>query len=113
MIGFLFNGVKRTMRLPAKKALAYIKETHTILHRKAILLKSIQAIVRRLRHASVILPAAKGFFTPINTALWGNPKIVGLGANLELRAALEVWGFLQWISMLWLSICSQEEILYF
>jgi hypothetical protein len=33
-IGFLFDGVKRTVRLPAKKALAYIKETHTVLHPK-------------------------------------------------------------------------------
>jgi hypothetical protein len=30
MIGFLFNGMKRTVRLLAKKALAYIKETHTV-----------------------------------------------------------------------------------
>ncbi len=77
------------MRLPAKKALAYIKETHTFLRRKTIPLKSLQAIVRRLRHASVISLAAKRLFTPINTALQGNPKIVGLGATLELRAALE------------------------
>jgi hypothetical protein len=89
MIGFLFEGVKRTVRLPAKKALAYIKEMHTVLCRKTIPLKSLHAIVGRLHHASVILPAAKGFFTPINTALQGNPKIVGLGASLELRAALE------------------------
>jgi hypothetical protein len=89
MIGFLFDGVKRTLRLPAKKALAYIKEMHTVLHQKTIPLKSLQAIVGRLHHASVILPAAKGFFTPINTALQGNPKIVGLGATSALCTALE------------------------
>jgi hypothetical protein len=74
MIGFLFDGVKRTVHLPAKKVLAYIKETHTILRQNTIPIKSLQAIVGRLRHASVILPAAKGFFTSINTALQGNPK---------------------------------------
>ncbi len=89
MIGFLFDGMQRTVRLPTKKALAYIKETHTILRRKMIPLKILQAIIRRLQHASVILPTAKGFFTPINTALQGNPKIVGLGATSELCAALE------------------------
>jgi hypothetical protein len=89
MIGFLFNSMKRTVRLPTKKMLAYISETHTVLHRKRIPLKSLQAIIGGLRHASVIFPAAKGFFTPINTALRGNPKIVGLGATLELRPALE------------------------
>jgi len=30
MIGFVFDGVKRTMHLPPVKAAAYIKETHTI-----------------------------------------------------------------------------------
>ncbi len=89
MIGFLLDGVKRTVHLTPKKVLVYIKETHIVLHHKTIPLKSLQAIVGRLRHASVILLAAKGFFTPINTALQGNPKIIGLGATSELRVALE------------------------
>jgi hypothetical protein len=37
----------------------------------------------------VILPAAKRFFTPINTALRGNPKVIGLGKSSEVRAALQ------------------------
>jgi hypothetical protein len=74
LIGFLFDGIKRTVRLPAMKVQTYIKETHTILRQKTISLKSLQAIAGRLRHLSVILPVAKGFFTPINTALRGNPK---------------------------------------
>ncbi len=69
MIGFLFDGATRTVRLPAKKAKAYIKEAHKVLRRKTVQLKSMQALVGKLRHASIILPAAKGFFTPINTAL--------------------------------------------
>ena len=89
MIGFIFDGVKRTVRLPARKALAYIKEAHKILRRKTVPLKALQMLVGKLRHASIILPAATGFFTPINTALRGSPKIVGLGASSELRAALE------------------------
>jgi len=31
MIGFVFDGVKRTVHLPPAKAMAYIKETHTML----------------------------------------------------------------------------------
>ncbi len=89
MIGFIFDGVKRTVRLPAAKAMAYIKEAHKVLHRKAVPLKSLQMLVGKLRHALVILPAAKGFFAPINTAIGGSPKIIGLGAALELRATLE------------------------
>ncbi len=52
-------------------------------------LKSLQMLVGKLRHAAVILPAAKGFFTPINTAMRGSPNIIGLGAASELRTALE------------------------
>ncbi len=33
MIGFKFDGVKRTVRLPVAKAMAYIKEAHKVLRR--------------------------------------------------------------------------------
>jgi hypothetical protein len=89
MIGFKFDGVKRTVRLPATKAMAYIKEAHKVLCKKTVPLKLLQMLVGKLRHALVILPAAKGFFMPINTAMRGSPKIIGLGAALELRTALE------------------------
>ena len=89
MIGFLFDGIRRTVRLPPAKAKAYIAEAHKVLRRKTVPLKVLQALVGKFRHASIILPAAKGFFTPINTALRGNPKIIGLGRSSEVRAALE------------------------
>jgi hypothetical protein len=41
------------------------------------------------RHASIILPLAKGFFLPINNAIRESPKCIGLSANLEVRKALE------------------------
>ena len=41
MIGFLFDGIKRTVQLPHAKALAYIKETHQIFHRKSVPLKDL------------------------------------------------------------------------
>jgi len=46
-------------------------------------------LVGKLRHASIILPATKGFFSPLNDAMRGNPKLIGLGANSEVRRALE------------------------
>ncbi len=36
MIGFHFNGIKRTVHLPAEKARAYIKEAHTVLRQKTV-----------------------------------------------------------------------------
>jgi hypothetical protein len=88
MIGFIFDGIKHTVRLPPAKVIAYIKEVHKLLRRKSAPLKSMQTIVGKLQHLSVILPAAKGFFTPINTVLRGNPPIIGLGKASNVRAAL-------------------------
>ena len=45
MIGFVFDGVKRTVHLPPAKAAAYIKETHTLLRRKTVPLKKLQMLV--------------------------------------------------------------------
>ena len=89
MIGFEFDGIRRTVRLPAEKAQAYIKEVHKVLRRKYVPLKTLQMLVGKLRHASVILPAARGFFTPINAAMRGSPKLIGLGANSDVRLALQ------------------------
>ncbi len=58
MIGFIFDGIKWTVRLPPAKAAAYIKEMHRILRRKSVPLKDHQTLVGKLRHASIILPAA-------------------------------------------------------
>ena len=46
-------------------------------------------LVGKLRHALIILPAARGFFSPLNEAMRGSPKLIGLGANSEVRRALE------------------------
>ncbi len=89
MIGFTFDGIKRTIQLPPVKAKAYIKETHRILHQKLVQLKDLQTLVGKLRHAFIILPAARGFFTPINAAMKGVTKVVGLGKASDIRAALE------------------------
>jgi hypothetical protein len=89
MIGFRFDGIKQTVHLPPEKPLSYVKETHRILHRKRVPIKTMQGVVGKLRHASIILPAARCFFTPINAAMKGSPKHITLGANSKVRAALE------------------------
>jgi len=45
-------------------------------------------LVGRLQHAARILPASRGFFTPLYNALKGLPDSVGLGKNSEVRHAL-------------------------
>ena len=86
MIGFRFCGIKRTVCLPAAKAKRFIKETHTMLRRKRIPLKLLQTVVGKLRHAAVILPAARGFFTPINNIM--NTKERSITLNIDAKSAL-------------------------
>jgi hypothetical protein len=88
MIGFRFNGIKQMVRLPPAKAAAYIKELHWILHLKSVQLKDLQTLVGKLCHASIILPAARGFFTPINAEMQGGLKKIGVGQRSDIRAAL-------------------------
>jgi hypothetical protein len=89
MIGFAYDGVKQTVHLPQAKVLVYIKETHKMLWRKTVPFKQLQMLVGKLRHASIIILAAKGFFLPINDAMQGSPKHIGLSANSKVRKALE------------------------
>jgi hypothetical protein len=84
MIRFSFDGVKHMVHLPLAKAIAYIKEIHRILIQKSVPLKTLQGVVGKIRHTSIILPAVRGFFTPIIAAMRGSPKSVGLGANSKV-----------------------------
>jgi hypothetical protein len=60
-----------------------------MLRQKTVPLKKLQMLVRKLWHASTILSVAKGFFTPLNDAMRGSPKLIGLGTDSEVRRALE------------------------
>ncbi len=88
MIGFRFNGIKRTVCLPPAKAAVYIKEMDWILRPKSVPLKNLQTLVGKLCHAFIILLAAQGFFTPINAAMQKGLKKIGLGQRSDIRAAL-------------------------
>ncbi len=88
MIGFTFDGIKQTVCLPPDKAQAYLKETHKVLRWTSVPLKTLQTLVGKLRHASIIIPAAPSFFTPINAAMRGNPQRIGLDKSSDFRAAL-------------------------
>jgi hypothetical protein len=51
-------------------------------------LKRYRKIIGKLRHVALILPGTKGLFLPVNKALLGDPALIGLGKNSELRAVL-------------------------
>ena len=83
MIGFEFNGITRTVRLQEDKSRSYTKEAHAMLRRKRIPIKTFQATVGKLRHAALILPAACGFFTPLNNILKAPEKSITLGEDAQ------------------------------
>ena len=88
ILGFLLDGRHRTVELPADKAADILKEVKAITRKSQVPLKRFQKIVGKLRHVAIILPAAKGMFTPINDAMKGSPKSIGLPKNGTVRVAL-------------------------
>jgi len=88
ILGYILDGIARTVQLPQERADDLIKEVQAILKKKRVQLQRFRSIVGRLQHAARILPAAKAFFTPLYNALHGLPDSIGLGANGEIRQAL-------------------------
>jgi hypothetical protein len=88
ILGFMLNGVDRTVWLAEAKAQAIAEEISKVLRKSRVPLKRFRSLMGRLQHAARILPAAKGMFSPLNKATKGEPKEVGLGKQSETRAAL-------------------------
>jgi hypothetical protein len=88
ILGFLINGVDRTVRLAEAKAQAIAAEIVAVLRKTHVNLKRFRSLLGKLQHAARILPAAKGLFTPLNRATKNEPKSIGLGRDSEVRAAL-------------------------
>jgi hypothetical protein len=88
MLGYLPEGVTRTVQLPPDQAMDLLKEIRSILKKQCVPLKRFRSIAGRLQYAPRILPAARAFFTPINWALRGLPSFVGLSRSGEVWHAL-------------------------
>jgi hypothetical protein len=88
ILGFEFDGIARTVRVPKDKADDIVAELRRLITKKHAPLKAIQQIAGKLRHVSNILPSARSLFTPLNRAMAGATMNVGLGAKSEICAAL-------------------------
>jgi hypothetical protein len=88
VLGYMLDGIRRTVQLPTDRAEDLLKEIRSILRKQRVPIKRFRSIAGRLQHAARILPAARAFFTPINMALRGMPSFVGLCRNGETRHAL-------------------------
>jgi hypothetical protein len=89
VLGFLLDGKGRTVRLSQDKAGRICLELTWLLKNNQIPLKRfLSRSVGKISNATRILLAAKGLLTPLFWALWGDPKMIGLGKDSELRGAL-------------------------
>jgi hypothetical protein len=85
IIGFTFDGIKRTFHLPPAEATAFIKVTHGLLCRTLAPLKTLQTL---LVNSGMRPLFACSFFSPINAAMHGGGKKIGLGQSSDIRSAL-------------------------
>jgi hypothetical protein len=88
ILGYMLDGIARTIQLPQDRADNLLKEVRAILKKTRVPLTRFRSIVGRLQHAARILPVAKAFFTPLYNALRGLPSQIALGAKSEVRQAL-------------------------
>ena len=84
ILGFIVDGLNRTVRISESKSADIISEIRKILKKKNVQLRRYRRIVGKLRHVALIMPSTKGLFSPINKALQGEPKTIGLGKNSEV-----------------------------
>jgi hypothetical protein len=89
VLGWIFDGVAYTMRLPEKKIKDIILQIRKILQKKRPSLNRYQRLAGKLQHASYGLPGGRGFFSPIQMAMVGDPDFINL--TPELKECLKDW----------------------
>ena len=95
LLGWLVDGLARTIELTPDKAKRYTDELKRIM-RKAkksgrILTSRFREMVGQLRFASLCLPAGKALMTPLNMAMRGDPVHVQAGSSTEVYESLGDW----------------------
>ena len=89
VLGWIFNGDDYTIRLPKKKIKDIILQIRKILQKKRPSLNRYQRLAGKLQHASYGLPGGRGFFSPIQMAMVGDPEFINL--TPELKQCLKDW----------------------
>jgi hypothetical protein len=94
ILGWLFDGATRCIKLPANKQDRIHLELKAILRLKRVPRKRLEKIVGKLRHTSIGIPAGRGLFGPVNTALATPNEWFPLGQKHTLSLALKDWSYL-------------------
>ena len=89
ILGWIFDGVKYTMRLPKEKCERILHQIKKVLKYKAIPLKAFQELLGKFQHASFGIPGGSGFFSYLQIALKGTPAYITI--TPAVRLALEDW----------------------
>ena len=89
VLGWIFNGSNYTIRLPEKKVKDIILQIRKMLQKKRPSLNRYQRLAGKLQHASYGLPGGRGFFSPIQMAMVGDPEFINL--TPALKECLKDW----------------------
>ena len=69
ILGFLFDGRRRSVQLPQDKLNKYLGELERMLEKTRVPLQKFRKVVGKLCHSAAILPPGLGLFSPISKAL--------------------------------------------
>jgi len=65
ILGWIFDGIARTIELPAKKVLSLEGDISAVLRHKGCTNKELQSILGKLQHASLAIPGGRGLLGPV------------------------------------------------
>ena len=85
ILGFLFDGRRRSVQLTHDKLNKYLGELERMLEKTRVPLQKFRKVVGKLRHSSAILPPGLGIFPPINKSLKGLPYLLPFGKKCVAR----------------------------
>ena len=88
-LGWIIDGINRTMELPARKLEVIVTAITTSLRKGFITNKDLQRLNGKIRHAALGMPWANGLFYPINKALAKGVRAHRLGKKAPLRQAFQ------------------------
>ena len=88
ILGWVFDGARRCMELPADKVTKITTEIHRVTRKHTIPRKQFEQLRGKLRHACIGIPAGKGLMSPIDAALRGTHRHIRVRTNTPLRDAL-------------------------
>ena len=83
ILGWLIDGRKSTIQLPADKRNKILEQLRTFSRYKFCTLNAMQKLAGRLQHASFALPGGWGLFSEIQKAMQGNPTFISITDELR------------------------------